>query len=265
MQVRVLGCSGSIAAGCRTTSFLVDDDLLIDAGTGVGDLTLEEMAAVDQIFVSHSHLDHVLAIGLLADSVARLRATGGRPAILVHALPQTIEAMQRHLFNGVIWPDFSALPSRDDPILRFVPFEIGERVVVGSRCVEVLPARHTVPAVGFAVYPDSQALGPAWVFTGDTGPNPALWERLAGVTVHSLVIETAFRNDEHVLARRSAHLHPAQLRSELEFLRAPTDVFVTHIKPGEVGAVMGEVATHASHHRIQALRTGQRMTVPGGG
>jgi hypothetical protein len=43
MQIRVLGCSGSIAAGSRTTSFLVDDDVLVDAGTGVGDLTLDEM------------------------------------------------------------------------------------------------------------------------------------------------------------------------------------------------------------------------------
>ena len=52
MQIRVLGCSGSIAAGSRTTSFLLDDDVLIDAGTGVGDLTLEEMVRIDHILVS---------------------------------------------------------------------------------------------------------------------------------------------------------------------------------------------------------------------
>ena len=63
MQIRVLGCSGSIAAGCRTTSFLIGHDVLVDAGTGVGDLTLDEMAAIDHIVVSHSHLDHVLSIG----------------------------------------------------------------------------------------------------------------------------------------------------------------------------------------------------------
>ena len=79
MIVQVLGCSGSIAAGCRTTSFLLDDDVLIDAGTGVGDLTLEELARIDHILISHSHLDHVLSIGLLADSVIR-RAYARRPA-----------------------------------------------------------------------------------------------------------------------------------------------------------------------------------------
>ena len=73
MQIRVLGCSGSIAAGSRTTSFLLDETVLIDAGTGVGDLTLEEMVRIDHIVVTHSHLDHVLSIGLLADSVTRRR------------------------------------------------------------------------------------------------------------------------------------------------------------------------------------------------
>ena len=71
MIVQVLGCSGSIAAGCRTTSFLLDDDVLIDAGTGVGDLSLEALARIEHILISHSHLDHILSIALLADSVMR--------------------------------------------------------------------------------------------------------------------------------------------------------------------------------------------------
>ncbi|MBC7940295.1 MAG: MBL fold metallo-hydrolase, partial [Chitinophagaceae bacterium] len=96
MQIRVLGCSGSIAAGSRTTSFLLDERILIDAGTGVGDLTLDEMSAVDHIFVTHSHLDHVLAIGLLADSVTRRRAALRRPPVQVHALPATLAALRSH-------------------------------------------------------------------------------------------------------------------------------------------------------------------------
>ncbi|HHO60058.1 MAG TPA: 3',5'-cyclic-nucleotide phosphodiesterase, partial [Thiotrichales bacterium] len=62
MKVRVLGCSGGICQSVATTSFLVDDDILIDAGTGVGDLTLAEMAAIRTVFITHSHLDHIAAI-----------------------------------------------------------------------------------------------------------------------------------------------------------------------------------------------------------
>ena len=149
MQIRVLGCSGSIGGDCRTTSFLLDSDVLIDAGTGVGDLSLDELNAIDHILISHSHLDHVLAIGLLADSVIRNRK--GREAIQVHALPATIEALRTHIFNGVIWPDVTRLPSAEAPMLKLISFEIGQTITLGERRIEVLPAEHTVPAVGFAV------------------------------------------------------------------------------------------------------------------
>jgi ribonuclease BN (tRNA processing enzyme) len=260
MQIRVLGCSGSIAAGSRTTSFLLDDSILIDAGTGVGDLTLDEMVHIDHIVVTHSHLDHVLAIGLLADSVTRRRHAAQRPPVQVHALAATIAALRLHIFNGVIWPDFTQLPDKAHPVLQFHAIEVGQVLQLGSRRVEVLPASHTVPAVGYAVLA-RQPGGGAWVFTGDTGPNPALWQRLASLPMAALVIETAFGDDETALASISKHLCPAQLQSELACLAAPTDVFITHIKPGEVDAVMSEIAAQVGgRHRIRALAPGQVMT-----
>ncbi len=256
MQIRVLGCSGSIAAGCRTTAFLLDDDVLIDAGTGVGDLTLDELVRVDHILLSHSHLDHVLGVPLLADSVMRRRL--GRPPITVHALPATLQALRSHVFNGAIWPDFTRLPSAERPILALEPFDTGDVLHFGDRRIEVLPALHTVPAVGFAVLGASDADG-AWVFTGDTSPNPALWQRLQTLKVHSLVIETAFGNDEHQLAAVSRHLHPAALGRELQQLAQGVQVHITHIKPGEIDAVMGEIAALDARHQVQALAAGQRM------
>lgn len=261
MQIRVLGCSGSIAAGSRTTSFLVDGQVLIDAGTGVGDLTLDEMAGVEHIFLTHSHLDHVLAVGLLADSVTRARRAHHKPPIVVHALPATLAALQQHVFNGVIWPDFTRLPDAAAPVLRLSPLQVGQVVQAGKACVEALPATHTVPAVGYAVQVAGRPEAGAWVFTGDTGPNAALWARLATLKVASLIIETAFRDDEHALAEISSHLCPSRLRHELAQLKVPTDVFITHIKPGEVDAVMSEIAAQATPHRIRALAGGSAFTL----
>ncbi|MGL6112616.1 MAG: MBL fold metallo-hydrolase [Rubrivivax sp.] len=259
MQIRVLGCSGSIAAGSRTTSFLVDDDLLIDAGTGVGDLSLDELARIDHILISHSHLDHVLAIGLLADSVIRRREAARCPPIRVHALAPTLDALRAHIFNGVIWPDFTRLPDAVHPVLRFVPIAVGEVLEFGARQVEVLSACHTVPAVGFAVRRSAPTPQPAWVFSGDTGPNPALWERLAQMRVATLVIETAFGDDDIELARISRHLSPALLCKELAQLDQPADVFITHIKPGELAVVMAEIGRLDTPHRIRQLAAGQVM------
>lgn len=260
MQIRVLGCSGSIAAGNRTTSFLLDGRVLIDAGTGVGDLTLDEMVRVEHILLTHSHLDHVLAIGLLADSVTRRRHAAAMPPVQVHALPETIAALRQHIFNGVIWPDFTRLPDAAHPVLQLLPIETGQVLELAGRRIEVLPARHTVPAVGYAVFAHGDSAG-CWVFTGDTGPNAALWQRLRHLTVAALVIETAFRDDEHALAHISQHLCPSQLKQELALLTTPADVYITHIKPGEVDAVMSEIGAQRSPHRIHALVTGQVITI----
>jgi ribonuclease BN (tRNA processing enzyme) len=267
MILQVLGCSGSIAAGDHTTAFLLDDDVLIDAGTGVGSLPLEALARIDHILISHSHLDHILAIGLLADGVMRLRRAQHRGPIEVHALPQTIAALRAHIFNGVIWPDFTRLPSAEEPMLKLVPFAVGDLLTVNGKRIEVLSAAHTVPAVGFAVEcgkaeaADECADRGWWVYTGDTGPNPLLWERLRRMKVDHLVIETAFSDEERQLARISRHLCPAALGHELAQLEGSVDVHITHIKPGELAAVMSEIGLLSTPHRIHALTTGQRLEI----
>ena len=262
MILNVLGCSGSIAAGSHTTAFLLDGDIIIDAGTGVGSLALDALARIDHILISHSHLDHVLAIGLLADGVMRLRSAQGRGPITVHALPETLAALRTHIFNGVIWPDFTRLPSAEQPVLVLRPFAVGDVLSLAGKRIEVLSAEHTVPAVGFAVDGPLRADGHSagwWVFTGDTGPNPALWARLRQMRVTQLVIETAFSDEERQLARISRHLCPAALGHELAQLEGSVDVYITHIKPGEMNAVMAEIGRLDTKHRIHALETGQAM------
>jgi ribonuclease BN (tRNA processing enzyme) len=261
MNIRVLGCSGSIAAGSRTTSFLLDDDILIDAGSGVGDLTLEEMERIDHILLTHSHLDHVMSVGLLADSVLRRRRAAGKGPIQVHALGATIEALRVHIFNNVIWPDFTQLPSAEEPVLAFRRFDTGDVLEVSGRRIEVLSAVHTVPAVGFAVLPADGGGTGAWVFTGDSGPNPALWARLKTLPLAQLVIETAFSDEEKALAELSRHLSPSSLARELAQLEsADVRVYITHVKPGEVAAVMDEVAALGLRFEVSALQTGQNLT-----
>ncbi len=256
MTLRVLGCSGSIAAGCKTTAFLLDDDVLIDAGSGVGDLSLDALTRIDHVFISHSHLDHILSLALLADSVMRARLAQGRGPIQVHALPETLAALRKHIFNGVIWPDFTRLPSANNPVLRLMPFAVGDVLTsIGRRrrLIEVLSAAHTVPAVGFAV-DDGR-----WVYTGDTGPNPALWQRLRAMTVSHLVIETAFSDDERQLADISRHLCPTALGQELAQLAGSVDVHITHIKPGEMDAVMAEIGRLRLSHKVSALSAGDDL------
>jgi len=141
--------------------------VLVDAGTGVGDLPLEALARIEHILISHSHLDHVLSIGLLADSVMRARRIEGKAPIWVHALPETLSALRTHIFNGVIWPDFTRLPSAERPVLAFTPIAVGETMMLGGKKIEVISASHTVPAVGFAV-------------DGGAADNRSRWSEISG-------------------------------------------------------------------------------------
>lgn len=261
MKVRVLGCSGAIAKGCRTTSFLLDHDLLVDAGTGVGDLTLDEMAGIDHVLLTHSHLDHIAALPLMVDAMASRRS---KP-LQVHALQATIDAVKAHIFNNIIWPDFSKIPTPATPLISFHPLERGQTVLLAGKQVEVLPAVHTVPAVGYAV-----GTGKAcWVFTGDTEHNPALWERLNRMDVAMLVIETAFSNHERDLAKRSLHLCPTSLAAELACIAPGKNypVYITHTKPAQTERIMAEIAGPEQNgpsnsglaHDIRWLRAGQEF------
>ena len=240
MRVRVLGCSGSFARDCKTTSFLIDQDTLIDAGTGVGDLTREDMLRIQDVFLTHSHLDHVACLPLMLDTIAASRV--GRP-LRVHALPHTLHALHQHLFNDLIWPDFTRLPTPDNPLLTFHELRTGDVRQCQGRTVEALPAVHSIPAVGYAVRgPEPGA--PWWVFTGDTERNPALWQRINQLDVHSLVIETAFSNRARELARLAKHLSPEVLADELDQIRAASryPIYITHTKPAETESIMREIA-----------------------
>ena len=259
MKVRVLGCSGAIAKDCRTTSFLIDSEVLVDAGTGVGDLTLEEMRLVDHVLLTHSHLDHVAALPLMVDAVAAQR----KKPLKIYALAGTIAALRAHIFNNVIWPDFSRIPSPQEPFIVFHEIRVGQTFQLLDKYIEVLPAVHTVPAAGFAI----TAGHGCWVFTGDTERNQAFWDRVNQLNVAMLVIETAFSNREKDLAHRSLHLSPMVL-AQLDPAR-PFPIYITHTKPAETEQIMAEIQRFDQTqpfgpnvpHDIRRLRAGQEFNI----
>ncbi|WP_153115365.1 MBL fold metallo-hydrolase [Rhodocyclus tenuis] len=251
MKVRVLGCSGGIGgAQLRTTSLLVDHDILLDAGTGVCELSLAELTAINHVFLTHAHLDHIAALPLMLDSVADLRS---RP-LTVHACEATLESLRQHIFNGAIWPDFSEIPSREQPSLRFQPVAVGETVQIGGRRFTPVPADHSVPAVGYHLDSGAGSL----VFTGDTTVNDAFWpvvNRIANLRY--LIIETAFPRHEQELATVSKHLSPATLADELGKLERDAEIFITHLKPGQCALTMAEIGECAGRFKPEFLENNQ--------
>lgn len=251
MKVRVLGCSGGIGGrSLRTTSLLVDDDILIDAGTGLTELPLDALAAIDHVFITHSHLDHIAALPLMIDSVADLRDS----PVTIHATAATLEAIRQHIFNWAIWPDFSEIAIRDRRVMKYETIRVGQRVRLGRRSISAVPAEHTVPAVGYHLDSGEASL----VFTGDTTANDQFWPVINRIAnLRYLIIEAAFSDREEAMARISKHLCPRLLFDELAKLSVPAEVYATHLKPGQVDVITSELGEPGTRPHPGILRNDQ--------
>lgn len=250
MQIKILGWSGGIGGHLRTTSFMVDDDVLIDAGTGLGDLPLNQMTGIRHIFLTHSHMDHITGLPLLADSMFGVHAE----PIVVHAQEKTIKALKAHIFNWVIWPDFSELPSQEKPCIRFEVMQPGESVQIRNRSFEMIPVNHTVPCAGFSVSNQRSTV----VFSGDTTTNDSLWERMNELdNVDILFVEAAFANHDLEISRVSKHYCPSLLASDIEKLRHRPQIWLTHFKPGEEDMIFQECVEAMPDFAVHHLTGGE--------
>ncbi|MDH3549414.1 MAG: 3',5'-cyclic-nucleotide phosphodiesterase [Gammaproteobacteria bacterium] len=255
MRIRVLGCSGGIGAGARTSAMLVDNDVLIDAGTGIGDLDLEDIDTIRHVFLTHSHLDHVAGLPLLVD---RVFDEDVATPLTVYARKETLAAVQAHLFNDVIWPDFGKLPSKEKPMLRYQVCSPGDTITIGHRDFQAVDVIHSVPSLGFTV----QNSGGAFAVSGDTKTNETLWPVLnACDELKILVIEVSFPDEMASLAQESGHYTPKSLIADLRRLRHEPEIWLTGMKPGEEQRIFRQVVTLAPDKNIQMLSRGTVLTV----
>lgn len=254
MKLRVLGCSGGVAQGLRTTSLLINDSILIDAGTGVGDLTLEEMAKIEHIFITHSHIDHVGFLPLLVDSMFSNITT----PIKVYSQAVTIQAIRDHIFNWIIWPDFSQLPRPDKAVLQFQAMAPDETLLLDDVLFQMIEVSHTVPAVAYRIEHDGKSIA----FSGDTSSNDTLWDRLnAYPGLDILIVESAFSNDQYDLALLSRHYTPSLLAQDLNKLRHNPEIYITHLKPGDEKKIIEELDKITPKRSFKILRNDTIFTL----
>lgn len=255
MRIRVLGCSGGIGAGARTTALLIDDDVLIDAGTGVGDLELSDIDAIRHVFLTHAHLDHIAGLPMLID---RIFDESFQEPVTVYACEETLRALQAHLFNDVIWPDFARLPSPDKPILRYRVCSPGDTVTIRKRDFYAVDVMHSVPSLGFTVQNSSGV----FAVSGDTKTNETLWPVLnACDDLKVLVIEVSFPDEMQDLANLAGHYTPKTLTDDLTRLNHNPDIWVTGMKPGEETRILEQVTAAAPNKNIRMLSRGTVLTV----
>ncbi|HET6438069.1 MAG TPA: 3',5'-cyclic-nucleotide phosphodiesterase [Anaeromyxobacter sp.] len=256
MRIRVLGCSGGELPRHRTTCFLVDDGLAIDAGALTASLSLKELARVDDIVLTHSHFDHVKDVPLLADLLV-----GRRPdPFRVHASTACARTLRESIFNGELWPDFTRIPDRQRPVIEIVSFPAQGRFRLGRQGryrVQTVPVNHPVESVGVLVSDGRTTIG----VSGDTGPTEGFWRAVnASRRVAALLVELSFPSSLQWLADASGHLTPSTLRGELEKLeRNGVPVLLYHYKPAHLAELKRELAGLRLAN-VRVLRQGEELT-----
>lgn len=191
MELTVVGCSGSVSGPDSPAScYLVQApyegrtfSLILDLGPGSFGALYHYLdpAAVDAIGLSHLHADHCLDLtGFYV--AASYSASAPWPTIPVHGPAGT--ALRMAAAYEV--PGARREPG-PDITERFDYRTWRPTQQIGPFSVTAIPAAHPVDAYSLRV---TGAAGESLVFTGDTGPNPALADFAAGTDL--LLSEAAF-------------------------------------------------------------------------
>lgn len=226
MKIRVIGCSGAEMPGHKTPSFLLNDEIIFDAGSFTGVLDENSQMRIKHIFITHAHLDHIMSIPFLADNII---VSGKQKTVSLYSIPPVLKMIKQHLFNSALWPDFTILPKPEHAILDLVKLSTGKPIRINSYTITAYEVNHTVPAVGYLVQDNR---GKKLFYTGDTGPAAKTWENLGNKKINCLIIDVSFPNSLSGMAMRSGHLTPELLVKEMaKMQQKPDQICITHLKP----------------------------------
>lgn len=250
MQIRVLGCFGSRVPGRFTSSLLIDNRLLLDAGTIASSMSLEEQAQIDDILLTHAHLDHIVDLAFLADNVLSRR----KKPIRIWAPEPVLNAVRQHLFNDYIWPDFTKIPVEESPVITLNSLPESGTSEIGGYTVKFAQTNHTVYTVGYCLSNGNGSL----FYSGDTSTTDAIWEMAGNCPDLKIAfIEASFPDRLERLAQISGHLTPAMLKAELEkFGDRNVPIKVFHMKPQYLEDLQAELAA-LNDDRLQVLDGGE--------
>lgn len=224
MEIRVLGAHNIESATTRLTTLLIDDTVAVDAGALTSSLSLSEQEKVSHILLTHCHYDHVRDVPAIALNISHFEKN-----IRVYSQASTLHAISDHILNGVIYPDFTKIPTANPP-LEFCPLEPHKVEIIGGYKVLAVPVKHGVPTVGYQITSDE---GRSLFYSGDTGPGlSSCWEN---ISPQLLFIDVTLPNRLKEHAVSSGHLTPRLLGEELAGFKRTRgylpQVMIIHLSP----------------------------------
>jgi ribonuclease BN (tRNA processing enzyme) len=254
MKLRILGSSGAEFPDYRLPAFMIDNVMLLDAGTIASTLTASEQWKIKNVLLTHTHLDHVKGLPFLADNII---ITGKNHSVNVYSTSAVLKSLKRNVLNWRVWPDFTAIPNPDDGVLKLKAIAAGRKFAIDKYTITAHKVEHTVPSVGFVVQDNK---GSKLVYTGDTGPTERIWKAIDS-SVRCAIVEVSFPNSMEGLAIRTGHLTARLFKNEIKKMKAvPPKIFITHPKPQHRRAIERELRT-LKMKNIHMLSDGEEFDI----
>ncbi len=258
MKIKVLGCYGAdfyekkngTVKRYNPSGFLINSSVALEAGTLCGALTLTQLTQLRYIFLSHGHLDHIQSLAFLTET---LLGKIQNPVVII-SIKEVIDVLKNHLFNNRLWPDFTRLPSSENPIICYQEISEGIPIEVEGLKVTALRVNHVVPAIGFIIEDDHSAI----VFSGDTWRTDKIWEAASRIRqLKAAFVESSFPDQLSQLARISGHLTPKlALQEFLKLTQPDIPLYLYHMKPPYLGEIQKQIKG-LKNKRIRLLHDGE--------
>jgi ribonuclease BN (tRNA processing enzyme) len=254
MRLHVLGASGAEFPGQNPPAFLVDEFLLLDAGTIGAVLDEEGQSRIRHILLTHAHLDHIRSIPFLADNIVLMNM---KHSVSITSIPPVLNALNDSLLNNLIWPDFTKIPSAENAVIILNEITVGKPFKVNDYEVTAYEVNHSIPAIGFVI---EDSGGRRLLYTGDTGPTTSIWEATE-IPVHCAIIEVSMPNSMEEMAEKTGHLTASLLAKELEKMKnVPERICITHPKPQHLETILEEVMA-LGHEGTAMLKDGEVLEI----
>ncbi|MGD9654972.1 MAG: MBL fold metallo-hydrolase [Sulfuricurvum sp.] len=220
-----LGTSGTRTPTQGTTCLQVSDHCVIDAGNLINTFG-DNVFTIEHIFLTHSHLDHIIDIPFLAD----LFVTQKNVSLKVYGLKATLDDLRQFIFNHRVWPNFEeiTLIGHTEKTIELIELQPEIAYPVDDVILTPFKTNHTDGSCGYKIEKNANAI----LFTADTYICDRVWELLdANPNIHTLVTEVSFPSRFKQLAYDSKHLTPALLSDELlKCSRKDFTVCAMHLK-----------------------------------
>jgi ribonuclease BN (tRNA processing enzyme) len=250
MRLKVLGSSGAEFPGFHPPAFLLDDTLLLDAGTIGAVLPDKAQWKIRHILLTHAHLDHIRGIPFLADNIT---IENMKHSVTVMGMPQVLRTFKKNLLNNAVWPDFTAIPNKKNAVIKLKPIQLRKPFTINRHTVTAYRVNHSVPASGYVV---EDGKGSRLLYTGDTGPSEDIW-KAANRPITCAIVEVSMPNSMRKMAILTGHLTASLLKKELHKMEhIPETVLVTHPKPQYLKRIKDEIRKLRMNN-IKTLKDGE--------